>query len=201
MALDRRKLLLIPVFVAIVIGTGLAFQTSLAEEGNVFVTKEIKSDSASISGHVTIKVFDENGVLTQYVESDNLVVDVGLDGMVDRIFGTALQPLPLQIFDFVHIGTGSVFAPNATQTDLEIPLGGLCVRVQDVSVFGDSTITGETTATIEALFDGGDCAGQIVEAGVFNNVTAGTMSARSTFGIVTIGAGDTLTVSYEITIT
>jgi len=201
MALDKRKLLLIPVILAIVIGTGLAFQTSLAEEGNPFITKEVKTDSATIMGHVVVKVFDENGVLTQYAESDNLVVDVGLDGMVDRIFGTALQPLPLQIFDFVHIGTGSVFAPNATQTDLEIPLGGLCVRVQDVSVFGDTSVSGETTATIEALFDGGDCAGQIVEAGVFNNATAGTMVARSTFGIVTIGLGDTLTLSYEITIT
>ncbi len=200
MALDKRKLLLIPVILAIVIGTGLAFQTSLAEEGNPFLTKEVKTDSATIMGHVVVKVFDENGVLTQYAESDNLVVDVGLDGMVDRIFGTSLQT-PNQIFDFVHIGTGSVFAPNATQTDLEIPLGGLCVRVQDVSVFGDTSVSGETTATIEALFDGGDCAGQIVEAGVFNNATGGTMSARSTFGIVTIGAGDTLTLSYEITIT
>lgn len=198
--MDRRKLLLIPVIFAIVIGTGLAFQTSLAEQGNPFITKEVKTDSASISGHLTIKVFDENGVLIQYVESDNLVVDVGLDGMVDRIFGTTLQ-IPNQIFDFVHIGTGSVFAPNATQTDLEIPLGGLCIRVQDVSVFGDTSVSGETTATIEALFDGGDCAGQIVEAGVFNNATAGIMVARSTFGIVTIGAGDTLTLSYEITIT
>jgi hypothetical protein len=207
--LDSRKLLLLPVVLALILGTGLVVEGTLAQEVtntgssdevSVKINKNLEGDGTKISGHITAKVFDKDGNLIQQTESDNLVVDVGLDGIVDQTFGSTLQS-PQQIFDFIHIGTGSVFAPNATQTALEIPLGGACVRVQDASVAVDSTVSGETTATVEASFAGVDCSGSIVEAGIFNNVTSGVMLARATFGIVTIGISDTLTVSYEITIT
>ncbi len=153
-------------------------------------------DRSSITGHVILQVFDtQTGELKAKFENHNLVVDVGLDEMAQATFGVG--GVGTTNFDFIEIGTG-VVAPTATDTALG---ASACARIQDVAPDVNSLISGETSVSVISSFNGATCAGAITEAGIFNAITVNQMLARSTFGAVTIGAGDTLNVNYTITIT
>jgi len=153
-------------------------------------------DRSSITGHVILQVFDtQTGELKAKYENHNLVVDVGLDEMAESVFGVG--GVGTTSFDFINIGTGAT-APDPLDTTIET---SACARIQDVAPDVNSLISGETSVSVISSFDGGTCAGGITEAGIFNLITGGQMLARSTFGVVTIGAGDTLNVNYTITIT
>ncbi len=152
-------------------------------------------ERSTVTGHVILQVFDSNGVLKNTIENHNLVVDVGLDEMAQATFGVGGSGST--DFDFIEIGTGGT-APVAGDTTIET---SACARIQDVAPDVNSAISGETSVSVISSFDGGTCAGSIVEAGIFNGIAGGQMLARSTFGTVTIGSGDTLNVNYTITIT
>lgn len=153
-------------------------------------------DRSTITGHVILQVFDTStGELKYKVENHNLVVDVGLDEMAQATFGVG--GVGTTNFDFINIGLGTT-APTATDTIIET---SACARIQDVAPDVNSLISGETSVSVISSFDGGTCTGAITEAGIFNLITGGQLLARSTFGAVTIGAGDTLNVNYTITIT
>ena len=173
------------------IGTVTAFTQPTNELFNDGLT-----DRVGAYGYFTLSVHNEAGELTQFVQSDNTVVDVGIDCMSDLIFGTAICTGEA-FFDFIEIGTGST-APTSGDTTIETAIGG-CARVQDGTVAVVSP-TGEITATVESTFSGATCAATVTEAGVFDALTVGNMLARSTFSGVTIGASDTLTVTYNVKI-
>ena len=153
-------------------------------------------DGSKITGQVILQVFDtQTGELKAKIVNHNLVVDVGLDEMAQATFGVG--GVGTTNFDFINIGTGTT-APTATDTVIET---SACARIQDASPDVNSATSGETSVSVISSFDGATCAGAITEAGIFNLITGGQLLARSTFGAVTIGAGDTLNVNYTITIT
>lgn len=168
-----------------------AFATSLDTSSSIPQIEE----RSTVTGHVILQVFDSNGELKNKVENHNLVVDVGLDEMAQGTFGVGGSGSTN--FQWIEIGTGTT-APVAGNTAIETTA---CARIQDASPDVNSAVSGETSVSVISSFDGGTCAGAITEAGIFNAVTANQMLARSTFGSVTIGAGDTLNVNYTITIT
>lgn len=172
----------------------LGFATITAFSQEQLETNEI-NESIRAYGHFTLVVYDEYGVVKQYQQTDNLVVDNGLDCMGDLVFGTTLCTGEA-FFNHIEIGTG-VTAPVIGNTAIETPIGG-CARVLDATVAGTSATPGEITATVESTFSGATCAATVTEAGVFDALTVGNMIARSTFAGVTVGAADTLTVTYNI---
>lgn len=156
--------------------------------------------SAWVNGHITLTAYDNEGNIFAYQQTDNLINDVGLDCIADQMFPDIDLCTGVDAeFAHIQIGTGTT-SPVAGDTDIET---GACGKVLDATVTATSAVGGEFTATVDAPFDGGTCAGAITEAGVFNSITnaTGEMLARSTFGAVNISAGDTLTVSYDITVT
>lgn len=193
--MTRAKYSIFSVIAIVAIVGGLATISAFSSEPNNFQTQVISYDKATANGHFTIVVTDENGIVKKYLQTDNLVVDTGLDCMGDLVFGTALCTGEA-FFDFLAIGTGST-APVISNSALETPIGG-CARVQDGTVAGDTATPGEMTATVESLFSGATCAATVTEAGVFDALTTGNMIARSTFGAVIVGASDTITITYNI---
>ena len=153
------------------------------------------SDKSTVTGWVTLTVYDEFGNVKQKVENHNLIVDQGLDEMAEAIFGAG--GVGTTLFDYLEIGTDAT-APSAGQTAL---VASACARVQDASPDVNSAISGETHVSVISSFVGATCAGGIQEAGIFNGLAGGQMLARSTFGVVTIASGDTLNVNYTITLT
>jgi len=169
------------------------FATSFQSE---LSSTPVLEDGSKITGHVILQVFDTStGELKAKYENHNLVVDVGLDEMAQATFGVG--GVGTTNFDFINIGTGTT-APTATDTVIQI---SACARIQDASPDVNSATSGETSVSVISSFDGATCSGAITEAGIFNLITGGQLLARSTFGAVTIGAGDTLNVNYTITIT
>ena len=168
---------------------GTSFQSELSET-------PVLLDGSTITGHVILQVFDtETGMLKYKIENHNLIVDVGIDEMAQATFGVG--GVGSTNFDFINIGIGTT-APTPTDTVIET---SACARIQDVAPDVNSATSGETSVSVISSFDGGTCAGAITEAGIFNLITGGQLLARSTFGAVTISAGDTLNVNYTITIT
>lgn len=188
--------------VAIAAGTGGIFSGFSVSADN----SEAYSESGLIMGHITMVVSDENGNIKDYIQTDNLVVDEGIDTMGDLIFpdinlnGNATDGK----FDWIGIGTGST-AAAAGDTGEQTLISG-CNRVQDDTVTGDSGTSGEITVTVDASFSGSNCAGAVTEAVLTNSGTggaadAGELLARQVFSAVNVGSSDTLTVSWEITLT
>jgi len=170
---------------------GIASISAFSQELQI----QTEVDTAKVYGHFTLVVHDENGFITGYQQTDNLVVDRGLDCMGDLVFGTTLCTAEA-LYQFIEIGTGST-APTLADLTIETAIGG-CARVQDATPFGNSTISGEITTTVESVFLGTTCAASVTEAAVFDAITSGNIIARSTFGVVTVGASDQLTVTYNI---
>ena len=188
--------------VAIVAGTGGIFSGFSSSADN----SEAYSESGAVMGHITMVVTDENGRVVDYVQTDNLVVDAGIDTMGDLIFpdinlnGNVTDGK----FDWIGIGTGSTGAAAGNEAEETLVTG--CSRVQDDTVTGDSGTSGEITVTVGASFSGTNCAGAITEAVLTNSGTgsgagAGEILARQTFSAVNVGSSDTLTVTWEITLT
>ena len=158
--MNNRKLLVLslPVVVAL-LGISL-LSASLQVQSEVPQTKDVTNipkihDGAKVTGWVTLKVFDQYGNLKQKVENHNLVVDVGMDEMSQRVFGVG--GVGTTVFNYIAIGTSST-APSAGQTALVTPI---CTRVQDASPDSNSVVSGETSTSIISSFSGASCAGGI----------------------------------------
>ena len=153
------------------------------------------SSTMGIVGHVTAVVHDAEGNIVGYRQADNEVVNGGITDIVGQVF-TDLTDATAQ-YDFIEAGIGGV-AAGATDTDVTTLVGG-CARVAGAFSDGGAS-AGQTTITATATFSGASCEGEaIVEAGIFNAASAGTMLARNTFTSVTLGSGDSLSLTWTLT--
>ncbi|MCZ6583091.1 MAG: hypothetical protein O6761_07980 [Thaumarchaeota archaeon] len=171
-----------------------------------------QSEGVSMLGHVTLTLVGADGEIKQYVQADNAVMADGKDGLAELTFGTTdCASCTGSTFSNIGIGTGTGSESPTSNTDLTTPLAaGNCNRVAASSI--SSTGTDTNVVTLSASFSdaasGGDradanCATGVTEAGLFDSATdaTGIMFSSDTFSSVTIGAGDVLTVEWELTFT
>ena len=135
-------------------------------------------------GQLSIIKTNALGVITESIYVPNLVVDIGKAFIASRVIGTPT------VMSNMAIGTGTV-APAAADTTLGIEAG----RVALSSISSTAAVITHT-----ATFPAGTGTGAITEAGIFNAASAGTMIARTTFPVVNKATGDTLAISWTITI-
>lgn len=109
------------------------------------------TEGAKILGHVQLTVFDENGDVKSYTQSDNLVVNTGLQSISDLIFATT-QATGEGTFNTIIVGTG---ANTADATDTLASLTQRSNRIQDTSVANFGTAGGEIVATWDGTNTGG----------------------------------------------
>ena len=150
----------------------------------------LRRDAFGLKGHVLIEVKDAEGKLKDVREFDNLVMDAGEDELALLLIGDAGG----NPFSYIAIGTDST-----TAADSQTALGGEIStngggRTQDTS-----PSTSGNVATVAATFNfTGPLA--IQEAGLFNDASAGSMFARQTFDVINVGSGDSMTVTWNITV-
>lgn len=142
-------------------------------------------DTLGIRGEVSIIVKDSNGNIKQSLHIPNLVVASGKEHIASRLAGTSSG-----IMSHMALGSGAT-SPVGSNAALESELG----RVQLLSY---SPSGASVTAT--ATFASGVATGGITEAGLFNDDVDGTMLCRTTFPIVNKEEGDSITVSWMITV-
>jgi hypothetical protein len=143
-------------------------------------------ENLKASGELTITVFDRNGNLKEAKKVPNLVVTVGKNYIASRMVGTAST-----VMNGMAIGTGTG-TPIAGDTTLGTEAGRVAL-----SAFTAST----NTVTATATFAAGIATGAITEAGIFNNSTSGgTMLCRTTFPVVNKAAGDSIAITWVVTV-
>jgi len=157
------------------------------------------SDGWILKGYFSITHSDADGNLIRYIQTDNLVVNEGMECVSDLVFGTT-SCTGEGVQQFLALGTGTV-AP----VDGNLALGtesGTCARVQDATPAIDTSTTGQRAVTVSSTFSGGTCEGQAFgETGVFDASSSGNMLARSLITpTITLGVGDTISVDYTVTI-
>ena len=142
-------------------------------------------DLLKMVGELTITVFDEEGKVKDQRDLKNLVVSAGKTFIASRMVGTSQA-----IMSHMAIGTGTT-TPAVAQTTLTTEAGR-------VTLASSSASSNQVTYT--ATFPAGTGTGAITEAGIFNAVSAGTMLCRTTFPVVNKAAGDSIAVTWTVTV-
>ena len=141
-------------------------------------------ENLKVTGAVAIKVFDKNGALKQEQNIKNLVVTSGKEFIAAAMVGTPTQ------MSHMAVGSSSTAAANG-----DTALGASLGRV----ALSSSTSSG-AVVTYVATFPAGTGTGAVVEAGVFNDPTAGTMLCRTVFAVVNKGVDDAMSITWAITV-
>ena len=143
------------------------------------------TESVKVKGNLEVILLDQSGIQKDYRKIENLVVAVGKDVIAARLIGNTLAVMS-------HMAVGSSATTAATsQTALGTELGRVTL---------DSTARAANTITYVATFPAGTGTGSLTEAGILNASSSGNLLCRTTFGIVTKGAGDTVVITWNVTV-
>jgi len=138
-----------------------------------------------MSGRLIIKKFNEKQELIYQTEVENLVVTAGKNFIASRIVSDSAD-----IMDYMAIGD------DATVSALpQTSLGNQRARV------ATSTASAvDNNITFTASFGAGVGTGSIQEAGIFNASSSGTMLCRTTFPVITKTSGETIAISWVVSV-
>jgi len=170
-------------------------------------------------GHITLTATDQDGNILSYIQTDNLIVNVGENCTAESLFnvttnnefkcdGAGTQSgngVADGGFTFIAIGTNNT-AVAATDQALGNSTSEVSrIKANNTSVI-DSTGTqaggnSKAVVTLTGTFVSGGSP-TIVESGIFDKAMAAeeNMLARQTFTGIPLTPGDKLTVEWEITI-
>ena len=145
----------------------------------------ISESTLSAKGDVQLDLFDADGNLKETQEIKNVVVTVGLGYIASRMKDASATAM-----SHMAIGSNNT-AAAAGNTALGTELGRVALTSTTVS-----------TNTVQYIgdFPAGTGTGAVVEAGVLNASSSGTMLCRTVFSVVNKGASDTLKVTWTITV-
>lgn len=143
------------------------------------------NENLKASGSLRVTVTGADGKVKEEHDFKNLVVTVGKNFVASRMVGTAAN-----VMSHMAIGSNNT-AAAAGDTALGAELGRVALA------------SGSATAavvTYTATFPAGTGTGAVVEAGIFNAASAGTMLCRTVFSVVNKGADDAMSVTWTVTI-
>jgi hypothetical protein len=135
-------------------------------------------------GDVRIDLTRADGSV-ETTEIKNLVVTTGLGYIVSRMKDTAATAM-----SHMALGSGTT-AAAAGDTALGTELGRSALT--STTVFG-------ATITYVASFGAGSATGAVTEAGILNAASSGTLLCRTVFPVVNKQAGDSMTVTWIVTV-
>lgn len=152
------------------------------------MTEQKQQSGVAAKGWVTITKTNEHGTITDQFEVPNLVVDNGKTYIAGKMIATSAD-VPVAM---THMAIG---AGTASPVSTDFQLGSQTGRVLLAGALQD-----QNSITYTATFSAGTGTGNITEAGIFNASTGGTMLCRTVFPIVTKQAGDTISVTWKVTV-
>jgi len=143
-------------------------------------------ENFKLTGKLQIVLTDENGAVKEERKVDNLVVQAGLNFIASR-----MKDATANVMSHMSVGTTST-TPTLSDTALGSEVSGSRVALT-------STVVSGSNVTYTATFNPGVGTGALVEAGIFNAASSGTMLCRTTFAVINKNAADTLTISWTVT--
>lgn len=145
------------------------------------------NENVKPTGLVTIVHTNAAGEIVKEFQVPNLVVTDGKRHIAAKLVATTNTPPSMT---HMAIGTG-IATPGASDI-------GLGTQTGRVTLSGSAVST--NTITYTATFPAGTGDGAITEAGVFNAATGGTMLCRTTFPVVNKSSGDTIAITWVVTV-
>lgn len=142
-------------------------------------------ETLKATGHVKIELRDPENQNIRIVEIPNLVVSVGKNFIASRMVGTSAGAMS-------HMAVGT---DNTSAASGNTALGAEAARVALTSGTASSNVV-----TYVASFPAGTATGALVEAGILNASSAGTLLCRTTFAVVNKGASDSMTITWTVTV-
>jgi hypothetical protein len=143
--------------------------------------------TVTAKGSLKLELKNAEGIAIHTQEVDNLVVNTGLAFIAQRLAGTPTA------MSHMGVGMGGT-AAAATQTDLILTP----VRVALTSSTNVTTTVTNDSMQYVATFPAGTATGALVEAGIFNAASAGTMLCRTVFAAINKAALDSLTITWTV---
>ena len=142
-------------------------------------------ENMRVTGELSIVVRDFEGKIKQTLHVPNLVVTNGKNYIASRMVGTAST-----VMSHMAIGTFTATPVVANST--------LGTEAGRVSISSFTASTNAVTAT--ATFPAGTGTGAITEAGIFNASSSGALLCRTTFPVVNKASGDSIAITWVITV-
>lgn len=142
-------------------------------------------DHVQATGRLVITLTGPDGVVKETREIENLVVTVGKGYIASR-----MKDATATAMSHMAVGTTNT-TPAVGDTTLAAEAGRVALTSTNVT---------SNAVTYAASFPAGTGTGALVEAGLFNASSSGTMLARTTFLVINKGAADTLGISWTVTI-
>ena len=143
------------------------------------------TELVNVKGSLEVILLDENGHQKDYRKVNNLVVAVGKQVIAARLLGNTLAVMS-------HMAVGSDATAAATgQTALGTELG---------RVVFDSTARAANVNTYIATFPAGTGTGALTEAAILNASSTGNMLCRTTFSVVNKAVGDSIVITWNVTV-
>ena len=141
-----------------------------------------------VTGRWEMNLYGPDGDVKQTVKGQNVVVDNGLEKLC-QFLASANAAATTNTFGYIGVGTDAT-AESSSDTDLGTELARHTGIVSYIS---------GAIYQVKATFAAGLGTGAIVEYGLFNSNTNGTLFSRDTESVINKGAGDTLTVTAQYT--
>jgi len=168
-------------------------------------------DGTGMLGHLTLVSTDSDGQITSYQQTDNLITRRGTDCFAHILFeptnvagGSSTCSGDPSIFNAIAIGTGNGQVDTSNALAAETSVSGLVpdTDANGVLVTDDGDGSG-STAVVEVTFTSAGATTSVTEAGIFNSTTTGgttQMMAYRDFTAISLDSGDSLTVTWTITV-
>lgn len=143
------------------------------------------TESVQVKGNLSVVLYDHSGTVKDTRKIDNLVVAVGKEVIAARLVGNTIA-----VPSHMAVGDSST-AASTSQTALGNELGRVAL---------DSSSRTSNVLTYVATFPAGTGTGALTEAGIFNADSSGNMLCRTTYSAVNKASGDTVIVTWNVTI-
>ena len=143
------------------------------------------TESVSLKGNLEVILLDQNGNQKDYRKIENVVVAVGKQIIAARLVGNTIA-----VPSHMAVGTDATAAATG-QTALGGELGRVVL---------DSTTRVSNVLTYVATFPAGTGTGALAEAAILNAAASGNMLCRTTFSVVNKAVGDSIVITWNVTV-
>ena len=143
------------------------------------------TESVSLKGNLEVILLDQNGNQKDYRKIENVVVAVGKQIIAARLAGNTIA-----VPSHMAVGTDATAAATG-QTALGGELGRVVL---------DSTTRVSNVLTYVATFPAGTGTGALTEAAILNASSTGNMLCRTTFSVVNKAVGDSIVITWNVTV-
>ena len=153
-------------------------------------------EATQLKGFIKIDHFDNQGNLIETVETPNALMNLGFKEVAGLFCSD--QSGSYTAFDYIAVGTGTT-AATATDTTLatEETQNGL-TRAAGTGTLVTVNVTDDTAQFLKSFSVTGSVA--VTESGVLNASSAGILLCRQTFSAINVANGDTLQITWKVTV-